>query len=91
MEKKIIGVIAFAAIAAAAGWNYRQNKQEVELSDLALANVEALARWEDPNEGRGMEKKDCYRNGIVTGTRCVSSASSSSICHYQYDQWGKCD
>ena len=48
MGKKIIGVIAFAAIAAAAaGWNYQQNKQSVELSDLALANVEALARYED--------------------------------------------
>ena len=45
MGTKILGVIAFAAIAAAAaGWNYQQNKQEVELSDLALANVEALAR-----------------------------------------------
>ena len=46
MGKKIIGVIAFAAIAVAAGWNYQQNKQEVELSDLALENVEALARGE---------------------------------------------
>ena len=42
MGKKIIGVISFAAIAAAAGWN----KQNVELSDLALENVEALARRE---------------------------------------------
>lgn len=42
MGKKIIGVIAFAAIAAA-GWNYQQNKNEVQLSDLALENVEALA------------------------------------------------
>ena len=38
MGKKIIGVIAFAAIAAA-GWNYQQNKNEVQLSDLALENV----------------------------------------------------
>ena len=30
MGTKILGVIAFAAIAAAAaGWNYQQNKQEV--------------------------------------------------------------
>ena len=43
MGQKIIGVIAFAAIAVAAGWNYQQNKQEVELSDLALENIEALA------------------------------------------------
>ena len=49
MGKRIIGVIAFAAIAVAAGWNYQQNKQEVKLSNLALANVQALARdeWGD--------------------------------------------
>ena len=46
MGKRILGVIAFAAIAAVAGWNYQQNKQEVELSDLALENVEALAACE---------------------------------------------
>ena len=36
MKKKIIGVIAFAAIAVAAGWSYNQNKQDVELSGLTL-------------------------------------------------------
>ena len=46
MGKKIIGVIAFAAIAVAAGWNYQQNTNEVQLSDLALENAEALARGE---------------------------------------------
>ena len=43
MKKHIIGVIAFAAIAVAAGWGYIQNKQDMVLSDLALENVEALA------------------------------------------------
>lgn len=43
MGKKIFGVIAFVAIAVAAGWNYQQNTNEVELSNLALENVEALA------------------------------------------------
>ena len=43
MGKKIIGVIAFAAIAVAAGWNYQQNRNDVKLSDLTLADVEALA------------------------------------------------
>lgn len=47
MGKKFFGVIAFVAIAAAAGWNYQQNTNEVELSDLALDNVEALASGED--------------------------------------------
>lgn len=43
MGKKVLGVIALAVFAAAAGWNYQQKKQEVELLDLALENIEALA------------------------------------------------
>ena len=58
MEKIILSV-AVVATAAIAGWNYQQSKQEVELSDLALENVEALAR----NEGDGMT--DCP-NGCLT-------------------------
>ena len=50
MGKKFFGVIAFAAIAVAAGWNYQQNTNEVEFSDLTIANIEALAR----NEGEGI-------------------------------------
>lgn len=46
MKKHIIGVIAFAAIDVAAGWGYIQNKQNVELSDLAMENIEALANGE---------------------------------------------
>lgn len=47
MKKKIFGVALIAAMAVAAGWNFNQSKNEVELSDLVLANVEALARYED--------------------------------------------
>ena len=50
--KKIFGIIAIAAIAAV-GWNYSQSQNKVELSDLALANVEALA-WEENNNGKGL-------------------------------------
>lgn len=46
MGKKFFGVIAVVAIAAVAGWSYQLNEPEVELSDLALENVEALARGE---------------------------------------------
>lgn len=46
MRKKIFGVVVMAAIAAAASWNFNQSKNEVVLTDLALANVEALARYE---------------------------------------------
>ena len=46
MKKRILGAALLVAIAVAAGWNYQQNKQDVQLSDLALENVEALARGE---------------------------------------------
>jgi hypothetical protein len=49
MKKKMLGIIAFAAIAAVAGWNYNQNMNNVNLSDLALENVEALASGEGGN------------------------------------------
>ena len=51
MKKKVFSFIAFAAIAAVAGWNYNQNMNNVNLSDLALENVEALAS----GEGDGLE------------------------------------
>lgn len=41
--KKIIGI---AMIALMIGWNFSMKQNEVELSDLALANVEALAQDE---------------------------------------------
>lgn len=44
--KKYILSIAVIATAAIAGWNYQQSQNETVLSDLALANIEALASGE---------------------------------------------
>ena len=52
MKRKIFGAALIAAMALAAGWNFNQSKNEVELSDLALANVEALARYEGQNDSQ---------------------------------------
>lgn len=65
MGKKIIGVIAFAAIAVAAGQNYQQNTNEVQLSDLALENAEALARGESGTD---------YCDDFTT-MRCMTSGT----------------
>jgi hypothetical protein len=43
MNRKILYLGAVAAIAVAAGWNVMQSQNEVALSDVALANVDALA------------------------------------------------
>lgn len=46
MKKKIMYAVACVALAAIAGWNYQQNQKEIQLSDLAIANIEAIASGE---------------------------------------------
>ncbi len=55
MGKFFFASIAVAVIVAA-GWNLNQSKNETELSELALANIEALAN----NESGG--KNSCFRS-----------------------------
>lgn len=50
MKKKIFGAALIAAMAVAAGLNFNQSKNEINLTDLTLANVEALARSETDDE-----------------------------------------
>jgi hypothetical protein len=42
MRKKVLVSFFVVAVAAIAGWNVNQSKGEVAMSDMALANVEAL-------------------------------------------------
>ena len=44
--KKLIVGLAFIAVAAIAAWNVSVSSNEYGLSDVSLANVEALARRE---------------------------------------------
>jgi len=44
--RKLFGIIAIAAVAVAAGWNFNQSKNEANLSNLALMNIQALASGE---------------------------------------------
>lgn len=75
MGKKMIGVIAFAAIAVAAGWNYQQNTNEVKLSDLTLANIEALARDESGKNNKALAQKANgeYCCTPLNGNNCTQS------------------
>ena len=63
MKKRIFGAALLVAIVVAAGWNYQQNINEVEFSDLALDNVEALASGES---GRGCT----YDRNAICETSC---------------------
>lgn len=49
MNKKIIGTVVIAT-ALFAGYNMYESSAEMKLSDLALANIEALAGCESPVE-----------------------------------------
>lgn len=47
MKKKILSIIVIAVVGLIANLNLSQNNKDVNLSDLAIDNVEALARLEE--------------------------------------------
>ena len=65
MKKHIFGAALLVAIAVAAGWNYQQNKQDVQLSDLALTNVEALASGEGSGDCKWRTGHSSVPGGIA--------------------------
>lgn len=69
--KKILFVVAFAAVTLLSGFNYVQNNNEVKLSDLALANVEALAN--------GRINDLCPDGCVSNGDGCY--------CYFWYDNF----
>ena len=70
MGKKKIATMIVAVIAVAASYNVYKSQKTNTLSDLALANVEALAN----GEGSGVS---CYC-GKVYGKGCKADNSGSS-------------
>ena len=82
--KKIILSVAVVATAAIAGWNYQQNQQSVELSDLAMENVEALANPEGSGTGYCTMHIPCFNSyGNPTGKYMASSYSGPG-CNGSY-------
>ena len=69
MNKKIIGTVVIAT-ALFAGYNMYESSAEMKLSDLALANIEALANdtGEYPNE------RPRYKNETKTKDRISTKA-----------------
>lgn len=74
MKKKISGVIIIVAVAAATIWNFNQSKNEMTLSELALANVEALAT---PESDGG---KNCWSYCCQTDYNKCLDAQLASGC-----------
>lgn len=71
MKKKILGIAVVVAVAVAAGWNINQSNNDIQLSDLALNNVEALASGEGGSSGY------CNRSGAG----CIIRYSDGSSTH----------
>lgn len=81
MKKKIFGTVLIAAMVLAAGWNFNQSKNEVNMSELALANVEALAYGE-------ISGSQCFRTwyqeDIFGGSGATFLAKVCDSCIYKY-------
>jgi len=60
MKKKIFICLAIMAITAVTAWNVNFSSQANEMSDVALANVEALAS--KPKETACYIEKDTYES-----------------------------
>lgn len=69
VKKKIFGAALIAAMAVTASWNFNQSKNETQLSDLAMANVDALAQDES-----NQEKKYRYTDSMEECTVYVGGA-----------------
>ena len=67
--KVLSGLFALAMLVAAGYGVKTSMNDDVQLSDLARANIEALAKWEDPGSG----------GNTVT---CFSSGTYSPGCEY---------
>ena len=95
--KKVIKLAFVAAFVAVAGYGVYANQTSDAMSDLALANVEALAMDEypdpiDPNKAYGYQLQNCYDTSKpprVIGATCVQVEDREAGCLYS-SCWGKC-
>lgn len=58
MKKNVFKILLVAAFMMAAGYSVYSSQQDAEMSDLALANVEALAQNESNSEQKYEIRKE---------------------------------
>ncbi|MDE5677879.1 MAG: NVEALA domain-containing protein [Phocaeicola sp.] len=89
MGKKIFAALIVAVVAILAGYNiYQSQRMENDMSDLMLANVEALARYELPevevvcgsSQGKCWMQGDLCMKGEYTGYRCIRTDNTIFYC-----------
>ena len=90
MKKNFLKHGFAAAFALVAGYGVYASQQKVEMSDLAIANVEALASGEiDVNTSYGYGLRDCKdSDGNLTGKRCELTHPYDT-CNNKLT-WGNC-
>lgn len=77
MKNKIFNIGMFVAIALMAGYNVYSSQKPVEMSDMSLANVEALAACGEVPYDTGMQSYNA-----VNGCHCLScSEVAATNCH----------
>lgn len=62
--KKTFGVVLLMAIAITTYWNFNQIKNKKELTELALANINALARNESDDINCLTQPGSCFKNNL---------------------------
>jgi hypothetical protein len=87
MKRLIKLVFIMAGIATTAAWNLTQTKSEANLSDVALANVEALAI----EESGGDSLKDAYKGTAYIYGSLVRVKEANTKCKMQYTESPKPD
>ena len=74
MNKKILKVVFVSAFALVAGYSVYASQQKVEMSDLAMANVEALASGENDHSQKIWER---YYRPDGTGYNCTKTGNET--------------
>lgn len=93
MKKKTFRMAVTAVVVAAAGYGVYLNQAKANtISEIELANVEALAFTEyNPNAWYGAKLVMCKdRHGSCIGEKCQEVQDRTSKCNYS-STWGRCD
>lgn len=81
MKKKLFRSVSIFAIAIMAGVNVFKAHQPVQLSDIAMANVEALATGEIvPGYTGPTEVFTCYKEGVAHGNGILCKTENNISC-----------
>ena len=78
MKKSVLKFLFVAAFTITTGYSAYSSRQSADMSDLAKANVEALAR----REGSGIPFKEAYSNWDKGG--CCELGNWNDECRVSY-------